>query len=227
MSKRIASYALVGGVIVAGGLAAFQSHPSPASSTPSQVGLSVSREVSPAVPSPEPGPALPPNHPPLGATHAFGHGTPEPANEAAAIAWVAPQNWQTVPNSSAMRIATYRIFRAPGDSEDGELTVTRAGGTTEANLQRWVGQFDGSSTQARQERTVQGFPVTVVSIRGTYLGGGMMQSAPSSPQTAWGLLGAIVETPGSPYFFKMLGPVSTVAAARASFDAMIASITRL
>jgi hypothetical protein len=227
MNKRIASYAVVGGVIVAGGLAAFQSHPSPASSTPSHVGPSVSRETSPALPSPEPAQALPPNHPPLGGSHALGHGMPQPANEAAAIAWVAPQNWQTVPNSSAMRIATYRIPHAPGDSEDGELTVARAGGTTEANLQRWVGQFDGSSTQTRQERAVQGFPVTVVSVRGTYLGGGMMQSAPSSPRPSWGLLGAIVETPGSPYFFKMLGPVSTVAAARASFDAMIAGIARL
>jgi hypothetical protein len=126
-----------------------------------------------------------------------------------------------------MRIATYRIPRAPGDSEDGELTVTRAGGTTEANLQRWLGQFDGSSTNARAERTVQGLRVTVVSVRGTYLGGGMMQSAPSSPQPSWGLLGAIIETPGSPYFFKMLGPVSTVGATRASFDAMIAGVTLL
>jgi hypothetical protein len=231
MNKRVGTFAVVGGLIVAGGLAAFQGHSSPASATPSQVGPSVSREVSQEVPSPfpspEPGGALPPNHPPLGATHAFGHGTPEPANEAATIAWTPPPGWQAVPNASPMRIATYRIPRAPGDKEDGELTVTRAGGTTEANLQRWVGQFDGSSTQARVERTVQGLPVTVLLVRGTYLGGGMMQSAPSSPQPSWGLLGSIVETPGSPYFFKMLGPVATVGAARPAFDAMIAGVTRL
>jgi hypothetical protein len=123
-----------------------------------------------------------------------------------------------------MRLATYRIPRAPGDSEDGELSVTRAGGTTEANIKRWVGQFDGSSTEVREEKKVQGFHVTLVSVKGTFLGGGMMQSAPSSPRPSWGLLGAIAETPGSSYFFKLLGPASTVGAARAPFDAMIAGL---
>jgi hypothetical protein len=125
-----------------------------------------------------------------------------------------------------MRLATYRIPRAPGDDEDAELSVTRAGGTAEANIQRWIGQFDGAATSSREEKNVQGFKVALVSIKGTFLGGGMMQGAPPSPRTSWALLGAIVETPGSSYFFKLVGPATTLNAARAPFNAMIDGLTR-
>jgi hypothetical protein len=40
----------------------------------------------------------------------------------------------------------------------------------------------------------------------------------------WALLGAIVETPGSPYFFKMLGPSPSIQTARPSFDRLLASL---
>ena len=39
------------------------------------------------------------------------------------------------------------------------------------------------------------------------------------------LLGAIVQTPSTGYFFKMIGPEKTMAAAEAGFDRLIASIT--
>jgi hypothetical protein len=124
-----------------------------------------------------------------------------------------------------MRLATYRVPHAAGDEEDAELSVTRAGGTAEANIGRWIGQFDGSATSARGERTVHGFHVTVVSVKGTFLGGGMMQGAPPSPRASWALLGAIVEVSGSSYFFKLVGPASTLSAARAPFDEMIDGLT--
>jgi hypothetical protein len=67
--------------------------------------------------------------------------------------------------------------------------------------------------------------VTVVQIRGTYDGAGMIMSgAPSQTHPDWGLLGAIVETAGSSYFFKLLGPANAIASARASFDALIKSV---
>jgi hypothetical protein len=222
MNKRIASYSVAAGVIVAAGLAAFQGHSSPASSTgPSQVGPTVSA----AARVREPGPALPPNHPPIGANTSFGS-APEPANEAAAIAWVPPSTWQSVPNPSSMRLVTYRVPRAPGETEEAELSVTRAGGTTRSNADRWTAQFDRAAAGAREERTIQGFKVTFVTVSGTFLGGGMT-GAPSSPRVGWALLGAIIETPGSFYFFKLVGPANTVNAARTPFQSMIAGLTRV
>lgn len=171
MNKRNASFAVLGGMVVAGGFAAFQTRTSPASSS----------QPAPSVASPEldePGRALPPDHPPIGAASPMGPAMHEPAEEGAPIVWTPPPTWQSVPNASSMRLATYRIPRARGDSEDGELSVTRAGGTTDANIQRWIGQFDGSATSSREERAVQGFKVSVVSVKGSFLGGGMMQAAP-------------------------------------------------
>jgi hypothetical protein len=223
MNKRIASYAVAAGIIGAAALAAFQSHPTPASNDPvSQVGPSFSA----GAPIREQRPALPPNHPPIGTTPSLGPGAPEPANEAAEIAWAPPPNWQTVPNPSTMRIATYRVPRASGETEDAELSVTRAGGTASSNADRWIAQFDKTASGAREEKTIEGFKVTVVSVNGTFMGGGMM-GAPSSPRTGWALLGAIVETKGLPYFFKLVGPANTVNAARAPFQSMIAGMTRL
>jgi hypothetical protein len=220
MSKRVASFLVLGSMIAAGAFAAFQTRASSGAAAPS----AKEPEIATFEPTPA---ALPPDHPPIDAPHAHGTAMTASPEEGAAIAWSAPVIWRSVPNVSSMRLATYRTPRVRGESDEGELSVTRAGGTTEANVERWTGQFDGSSTEAREERTVQGFKVTVVSIKGTFLGGDMMQGTPSAPRPSWALLGAIVETPGSPYFFKLLGPVGSVSAARAPFDAMIAGLTRL
>jgi hypothetical protein len=52
----------------------------------------------------------------------------------------------------------------------------------------------------------------------------MLGGAPT-PHPHWTLLGAIVETSGSPYFFKMTGPQATVRAAHVAFDRLIESVT--
>jgi hypothetical protein len=140
------------------------------------------------------------------------------SDEPAAITWKLPASWQTAPNPNAMRVATYR------PSPEIEVSVARAGGSTEANIERWIGQFDGAGPAARADKVVRGLAVKVVEVSGTYAGGGMMPGA-SEPHPGWTLVGAVVETPGSHYFFKMLGPTEQVVAARASFDALIASIT--
>lgn len=168
---------------------------------------------------------LPPNHPPIGAGMgtvgdqgaggAPGGGMPGGGDvEPAALAWKAPADWKVLPNASSMRLATY------GVGDGAELTVVRAGGTTEANIERWAGQFDGSARTARTEKTVHGLKVTVVHISGTFVGGGGMPGA-SGDHAGWTMLAAIVEAPGTPYFFKLLGPSETVDRARGAFNRFI------
>jgi hypothetical protein len=53
----------------------------------------------------------------------------------------------------------------------------------------------------------------------------MGPGAASTPRPRWSLLAAIVETAGSPYFFKLLGPAATVRAARPAFDGLVSSCT--
>lgn len=174
--------------------------------------------------SPDPhGGALPANHPPLGAMGA--QGGPTATDEAPAIRWTVPSDWQVAPNPNAMRIATYRIHAAASGGDDAEMSVARAGGTAEANIQRWLGQFDNAGPDTRAEKTVHGLHVTLVEVTGTYLGGGMTPGAGATPHSAWTLAAAIVETAGTPYFFKLVGPAATVHAAHAAFDALVASFT--
>jgi hypothetical protein len=122
-----------------------------------------------------------------------------------------------------MRIATFKIPVAGKDTEEAELSISRAGGSTDANLQRWVGQFEEAGKDTRATRTVRGMKVTTVEVSGTYLGG-MMMGGGAAKKPGWSLLGAIVETQGSSYFFKMTGPTATVKNARIAFDGMLDSI---
>jgi hypothetical protein len=169
---------------------------------------------------------LPAGHPSIGALDpmgAQGAAPDEPAAAQTPLEWHAPPRWQLVPNASKFRLATYRIPHAPSDPDDAELSITQAGGSVEANAQRWVGQFDAASqkTAKRSMRKVGTLDVTVVEAQGTY-SGGMAKDASSG--SGYALLGAIVSTPGMPHFFKLTGPAKTVLAARPEFDQMIGSL---
>ncbi len=163
-------------------------------------------------------PPLPPNHPAIGGK---GAGV-APSEARAAITWKAPAAWPSAPNPSSMRIATHTIPHSLADHENAELSVTRAGGDVDANLQRWVDQFGGAAGEKRRERTIHGLRVAIVEVEGTYEGG---MGAASGSHPGWALLGAIVVTPEQPTFFKLTGPVATVHAARAAFEALLDSVT--
>jgi|CZKU01.1.fsa_nt_gi hypothetical protein len=171
------------------------------------------------------GGALPPDHPPIGGMNA--QQGPASADDAPGLRWTMPAGWQAAPNPSPMRLATYHVPGPSGGALDAEMSVARAGGTTEANIQRWVGQFDDAGPDEQTEKTVRGLHVTTVEVTGTYLGAGMGPGAASAPRPKWSLLAAIVETPGSPYFFKLVGPAATVRAGRAAFDGLVGSFTPL
>jgi hypothetical protein len=142
-------------------------------------------------------------------------------DEPAAIEWTVPATWHTMPNPSSMRLATYSVPRAAGDPADADVSVTRAGGDTASNIERWTGQFAGAEPPKPSVHTVRGLEVTVVELEGIYTNG---MSPGAKPQPGWALLAAIVKTPGMPYFFKMTGPAATVRAARTAFTAMIDGI---
>jgi hypothetical protein len=166
------------------------------------------------------GGTFPPNHPPIGGAAASPQGSLlSPATDPPALAWKMPAAWQEAPNPNAMRLATYR---APGGVE---IAVSRAGGETEANIARWIAQFDDVGHDGRAEKTVRGLHVVTVDVAGTYAGGGMAMGAPAQPRPDWAMVGSIVETRSPSYFFKMTGPAAAVRAARPVFDRFIDGIT--
>ena len=167
---------------------------------------------------------LPPGHPPTDSmTQGGSVGPTASVPESSPLEWKAPERWQPMANASRMRLATYRVPRLPSDSEDAELSVMQAGGSVDANVERWTGQFDpaGQKTARHAIRKVGPLDVTVVEVQGTYSGG---MGTDVSPRPGWALLGAIVPTEGMPCFFKLTGPARSVLAARAEFDALTASL---
>lgn len=161
---------------------------------------------------------LPPNHPAIDMNAAASNAN----DDTPSLKWTAPKDWSAAPNPNPMRLATYKLPRNASDREDTELVVSRAGGDAKMNIARWASQFDGAQTPSEKTKTVHGLKVTVVEIAGTYQGG-------MGPQTGshagWAMLGAIVETAGEHYFFKVIGPAATVKAAEKPFDTMIDAIT--
>ncbi len=143
------------------------------------------------------------------------------------VAFDAPAAWPKAENASPMRKATYRIPRVAPDGEDGELSVTQAGGSVDQNVARWAGQFAVKAADVKREVKRAGeLRVTVVEMHGAYTGMAMPGASgdgAKGPKPGFALLGAIVET-SPPTFFKLTGPEKTVMAARPEFDKLVAGL---
>ncbi|MEO0631992.1 MAG: hypothetical protein AAFY46_14905, partial [Planctomycetota bacterium] len=138
------------------------------------------------------------------------------------IAMTAPEGWTSVTPSNNMRLAQF-------EAGDVLVTVSQIGGSTQANIDRWLGQIVdqfGEPTGADDEydRTAAGYDTTVVEAYGAYLEGGMMGSP--TRRENYGLVGAVIETPERSTFIKMTGPDNQIDDNREAFDRLLDSMQR-
>ncbi len=150
------------------------------------------------------------------------------ADETGGLTWKIPAGWKT-DAEKPMRAYTYKVPAAKGDTEDGEIAVfyfgEGQGGGIDANVDRWVGQFDGvKGTPPRKKEKLGANDVTQVEVEGTYKAGGMM--GPPVMKPGFKLHGAIVEGPKGAVFFKFTGPKKTVEAAKAEFLKLLKGLTK-
>jgi hypothetical protein len=149
------------------------------------------------------------------------------ADSGAGVRWTMPAGWKAEAQRP-MRLATYTV--APGGECGVYYFGQGQGGSVDANLDRWIGQFlqaDGKSSKAAAKiakRMVHGLPVTTVDVSGAYTGMGGPTAQPGPAVLGYRLLGAIVEGPQGSIFFKFTGPAQTVAANQAAFDKMLESL---
>lgn len=152
----------------------------------------------------------------------------------AGLRYQVPASWQRVPAPSDMRAAQYRIdgpTAEPGDDAEAVLFFfgPGQGGTTEANLERWYGQFtqpDGKPSRdaaVMTVRTVRGLKVTSVDLSGTYTAQ-MKPGQGGGPQPGTRMLAAAIEGAGGPWFLRVVGPAATVAAVAPEFDQTVLSV---
>jgi hypothetical protein len=141
-----------------------------------------------------------------------------------------PKSWQEKTPSSSMRAATWAI---PGKAGEAELAVfyfgTGGAGGAQANLDRWLGQFeqsDGSKSADKakiEKKEIAGMPVTTVEVTGRYVASMTPGASEKRDNPDFMMLAAIVETSGGPYYYKLVGPKDTVSASRKDFRGFIES----
>lgn len=204
----------------------------PASGTPTAAELQQARSAlagEQAATTPE----LPPGHPPIDAA-AMQQAAEGTGAAPAIVTYDAPAGWVQETPSRRERTAQFQLPASEGSSGPGELAVYYFGpnaGGVEANLARWRGQFttaDGQpvpdSVVTRDAFEANGLKVTYYEVLGQYHAGMMAGGAGSEPQANCRLLGAIVETPDGPWFFKATGPDATMQAQRANFRKFLESV---
>jgi len=141
----------------------------------------------------------------------------------------APAGWKQVPPKSGI-VETEFAVPSDGDAAPGRMTVMGAGGSVQANVERWYGQFtqaDGSATKDKattKTLKLAGCTVTLVDVAGTFkdMPGGPFAGGQAVERPDYRMLAAIVETPekGS-YFIKFTGPGATVAKHADGFRKMV------
>ena len=130
-----------------------------------------------------------------------------------------PTTWVKSDQVSSMRLATYEIPAAEGDTDKGELSVFSfpgGGGGVAANLERWIGQF---SSTGRKLKVTQGTGKAkssyyLADISGTFnkpVGPPILRKTQSAP--GYRMLAAIIVMENEEVFYlKLTGPEETMKA---------------
>lgn len=149
---------------------------------------------------------------------------------AGALVFAAQPEWIEETPANEMRKAQYRLPHEAGEASLVVFHFAAQGGTLEANLARWAGQFeqpDGGDSMARltrSERRIADLDVLLVDLSGTYVAETFPGSGERVREEGWRMLTAVIETPQGPYYAKLVGPAETVAAHEQRFDAFLAAL---
>jgi len=92
------------------------------------------------------------------------------------------------------------------------------GGGTQANIDRWVGQFDGTPESNTEAIDVGDRKITVLTARGTYMeSSGGPFSGNKTPKPNYTMLAAILPSEKGAVFLKLTGPDDSVEAMKDAF----------
>jgi len=146
------------------------------------------------------------------------------AMQQTSLKFTVPAGWVEEERTSSMRVAQYRLPKVAGDADDASLVLyyfgQGQGGSTAANIERWVGQMkqaDDSSKPKEETFETNGLKVSTVDVSGTYIAETAPGSATFHNNPGYRLRAAVVETPKGSYFVKLVGPEKTVAQWNESF----------
>jgi len=165
----------------------------------------------------------------------------EPAKSAAApgmqtvsfrgFAMDIPGAWKAESGANPMRVAQFEWPKAGKDAEAPTCIVfyfgAGSGGSVEANLARWRGQFDekGDPTPGKSETfSTNHAKFTLLEKTGIFKQQASMMSPDFTPMLGWAMLAAVAEIEGGPVYFRATGPEASIMAQR---EAMITALKSL
>ncbi|MGH7201761.1 MAG: hypothetical protein ACREJB_14225 [Planctomycetaceae bacterium] len=134
-----------------------------------------------------------------------------------------PESWEQQEPSSRLRLGQFVIPKAEGDEAESELSIfsfAGGGGAADANIERWIGQFDAEGRMAKitKGKSEQG-PYYFVDLSGTYnmpVGPPIQRQTKKMPDSR--MLGVILDTEGrGVYYLKHAGPKKSITAAAAAY----------
>ncbi len=142
---------------------------------------------------------------------------------------VVPPSWRAVPPETTKRLLQFRI--ADAAASGAEVIVfyfgPGEGGTPQANIERWRGQFIGANhtpvTPAIERFKSHGMETTTAELRGTYARG-IGVGPVGTPKPDQTLLAAVIESPKGNLILQLFGDSATVARERDGFLAFVRSI---
>jgi hypothetical protein len=142
------------------------------------------------------------------------------------LIFTVPEGWERKQPSSNFLLAEFNLPKAGGDEADGRLTVSTAGGSIEANLDRWRDQFGRKPEKASEERkTISGLNVSLVDYSGEF-DDQRGSFAPATKRSGYRMLAAIIPVEGELHFIKAVGPEATIAAHANRFHQFIVSVVK-
>lgn len=145
-----------------------------------------------------------------------------------ALAMSAPGEWSVKKPRTRIVAHEFAIPAAEGDAAGGRLTIMGAGGSIQANVDRWKGQFsapDKKRTNSITKKEIAGQQVHLVDLSGTFQDRPGGPFGPAVERKGYRMLAAIVETDAKGnYFVKLYGPAKTIAQAESQFRGFIESL---
>ena len=142
-----------------------------------------------------------------------------------------PSTWKDL-GPTGMRAESYVFGPVAGDTDSATVAVfffgKEQGGQIQANMDRWISQMslpnggDPAKAAKRSDMTIDGMPVHVLELVGTYNSGmGGPMGGTSAPQPDYLLSAVVLEAPQGNVFFKLTGPRKTAEQMNRGFLAMV------
>lgn len=163
-------------------------------------------------------------------TNALAGGTPGrfPTSRGPQVRFTLPKGWKIQQPSSSMRLANVVVEGPP------QVTVAvfwfgaGGGGPVDMNIDRWKGQF-GEDAQAKTSEVSLGgtSSAVLVDITGRYIAETTPGSGQRVNKPGQRMLGAILDVPQGPLFFKATGPIEAINAISPIWEPWIKSFRTL